>query len=175
MRLASPSSTVPSCSGPIFRDQGWTDSPFNLYPSKGAYMWRDMERCALAEGLAFRRPSQFPRNGLHAARMSLALDGVAPSLVPSWVRAVFRANFERDEDIGDADALRRLAREELPSVDADALWETSRGAAVKEALRRHTEEARSRGLFGAPSFVVGDELYWGHDRLDAALSDARPR
>ena len=53
--------------GPIFKDQGWNDSPFNLYPAKGRYMWRDLARICEAEGLPLRQPSRFPRNGLSRA------------------------------------------------------------------------------------------------------------
>jgi 2-hydroxychromene-2-carboxylate isomerase len=56
--------------GRIFSAQGWNDSPFNLYPVKGRYMWRDLERSCEAANLPFRRPSQFPRNGLLAARIA---------------------------------------------------------------------------------------------------------
>ena len=47
--------------GPIFAAQGWRDSPFNIYPAKGRYMWRDMERVCEREGIALVRPSRFPR------------------------------------------------------------------------------------------------------------------
>jgi len=77
--------------GPIFAAQGWTDSPFNLYPEKGRYMWRDLERLCNAEEIAFRRPSQFPRNSLLAARVACRYSD-APWL-PDFVRAVYGANF----------------------------------------------------------------------------------
>src|SRR5690606_30797238 len=57
--------------GPIFAGQGWRDSPFNLYPAKGRYMWRDVERVCAATGLPFTRPAVFPRNSLLAARVAL--------------------------------------------------------------------------------------------------------
>jgi 2-hydroxychromene-2-carboxylate isomerase len=57
--------------GPIFQKQGWSDSPFNLYAAKGAYMWRDMERLCQGYGLPFKRPSVFPRNSVRAARVAL--------------------------------------------------------------------------------------------------------
>ena len=57
--------------GPIFAEQGWNDSPFNIYPAKGRYMWRDLERRCEAAGVSLVRPSQFPRNGLLAARVAL--------------------------------------------------------------------------------------------------------
>src|SRR5712664_252380 len=58
--------------GPIFKAQGWTTSPFNLYPAKGHYMWRDLERLCADLSLPFRRPEPFPQNSLLAARLALA-------------------------------------------------------------------------------------------------------
>src|SRR5882672_5468563 len=82
--------------GPIFAQLGWNDSPFNLQPVKGAYMWRDLERWSARLGRSFRRPSQFPRNSVRAAR--IALLGADETWGPAFVRAMFRANFERDLD-----------------------------------------------------------------------------
>jgi len=59
--------------GPIFHAQGWDDSPFNIYPAKGRYMWRDLERLCALQGIAWQRPSRFPRNGLLAARVACAI------------------------------------------------------------------------------------------------------
>ncbi|MFN3627173.1 MAG: 2-hydroxychromene-2-carboxylate isomerase, partial [Parvibaculum sp.] len=56
---------------PIFGAQGWNDSPFNIYPAKGKYMWRDMARICEAAGLALKAPVRFPQNGLKAARLAL--------------------------------------------------------------------------------------------------------
>ena len=83
--------------GPIFRAQGWDDSPFNIYPAKGRYMWRDLERICGELGVPFARPSVFPRNGLLAARIACVGDG-APWL-SAFVRNVYTANFARDLDI----------------------------------------------------------------------------
>src|SRR5574341_701580 len=77
--------------GPLFQRQGWNDSPFNLYPARGRYMWRDLERHCRMYGVPFRRPSGFPRNGLLAARV--ALIGAAEPWGPEFVRRVYRANF----------------------------------------------------------------------------------
>ena len=84
--------------GPIFKAQGWADSPFNLYPAKGRYMWRDMERICARAGLPFKRPRTFPRNGLQAAR--IATLGLKSGWTPAFSRAVFAANFAQDRDIG---------------------------------------------------------------------------
>src|SRR5262245_23449779 len=84
--------------GPIFAAQGWNDSPFNIYEAKGRYMWRDLERRAARYGLPFRRPSRFPRNGLHAARVALVADG--EGWCNAFAPAVYRANFAEDREIG---------------------------------------------------------------------------
>lgn len=73
--------------GPIFQSQGWTTSPFNLYPAKGRYMVRDISRIAAARGHAFQMPAVFPANGLAAARIAIAADD--HGWTPRFSRAVF--------------------------------------------------------------------------------------
>jgi 2-hydroxychromene-2-carboxylate isomerase len=152
--------------GPIFAAQGWTDSPFNIYPIKGRYMWRDLERLCTEYGLPLRRPSVFPRNGLLAARV--ACTGAAAPWLPAFVRAVYRANFAADRDIADAAVLGALLAElgEQP----EPILAAAQSPEIKRQLRAQTDEAIRRGLFGAPSFTVGDELFWGNDRLEAAIA-----
>lgn len=152
--------------GPVFLALGWNDSPFNIYPPKGRYMWRDLERLAAKEGLPFRRPSRFPRNGLLAARV--ALIGAHEGWVAPFARAVMTANFAEDREIGDEDVIAGiLGAIGLPAADVIA---RAQGDANKLALRCQTERAAELGLFGAPSFRVGDELFWGNDRLEDALA-----
>src|SRR5437867_308625 len=145
--------------GPIFKDQGWNDSPFNIYPVKGRYMWRDLERLCQKYGLPFRRPTQFPRSGLLAARIACAAAGEC--WCPDFIRAVFRANFAEDRDIADpatvAAIVRGLGEEPSDVIAAATAPET------KARLRQQTDEARRLGIFGAPTFVVGTELFWGND------------
>jgi 2-hydroxychromene-2-carboxylate isomerase len=158
--------------GPIFRDQGWNDSPFNIYPAKGRYMWRDLDRICTAHGIPMRRPSQFPRNGLLAARVACWFAD-APWL-PDFVRAVYRANFAEDRDISSPEVVARCLS--VAGGDPAALIAEAQSAAAKERLRASTEEAIALGIFGAPSLTVGSELFWGHDRIEDALrwAVARP-
>lgn len=151
--------------GPILRSQGWNDSPFNLYPAKGRYMWRDLERICAELGIAFRRPSQFPRNGLLAARVA-CLHAEAPWL-PEFVRSVYRANFAEDLDISEAPLLE--SRLDALGQGGAAILAQAQSAEAKEKLRAQTERAAALGIFGAPSFIAGGELFWGNDRLAAAL------
>jgi 2-hydroxychromene-2-carboxylate isomerase len=152
--------------GPIFRELGWSDSPFNLQPAKGRYMWRDLERTCAAEGLPFRRPSRFPRNGLAAARVACWFEEAA--WLPAFVRAVFLANFAEDRDIADPVVLADCLG--AAGTDPDAALARAASPEAKAKLRTQTERARELGIFGAPTFVVDGELFWGNDRLDAALA-----
>src|SRR5580698_9051197 len=91
--------------GPIFSAQGWRDSPFNVYPAKGRYMWRDVERTCAAMGIPLKRPEPFPQPSLLAARVALALDGDARS---DFSRRVFIAEFGEGLLIGDRATLETL-------------------------------------------------------------------
>jgi 2-hydroxychromene-2-carboxylate isomerase len=156
--------------GPIFKTLGWNDSPFNIYAAKGRYMWRDLARVCEAEGLALKLPPvRFPQNGLKAAR--LALVGDKDGWTPAFTRAVFAANYTEQRDIGDDATLAAILA--ALGVDEKAALAAASAPETKEALKTQTAEAELRGLFGAPSFTVGDELFWGNDRLETALAWAR--
>ncbi len=153
--------------GPIFKRQGWNTSPFNLYPAKGHYMVRDIERIAQERGLSFRLPEPFPQNSLPAAR--LALVGLEESWGPAFINGVYRAGFADGHDIASKETLGR----ELEAAGADAVRAFTRAEAPenKAKLRANTEEAQACGIFGAPSFTTAaGELFWGDDRLEQALA-----
>ena len=151
--------------GPIFATQGWNTSPFNIYAAKGNYMWRDMARRAGRLGLTINRPDPFPQNSLLAARIMLAApDG--PNRV-AFCQNVFLAQFDAGLDISDPAVMAGcIASARLP---ADLL-DLAQSDDIKQALRNTTELAARHGLFVAPSFRVGDELFWGEDRLSDALN-----
>jgi 2-hydroxychromene-2-carboxylate isomerase len=156
--------------GPIFAAQGWTTSPFNLFPAKGRYMWRDMEREAERLGLPCVQPDPFPQNGLLPARIALA--GADQPWGPAFTKAVFQAEFGEGRAISDQafirDVLARLG------LDTDGILALAGAEANKAALKSQTEEARSLGIFGAPTFITEDgEMFWGNDRLEQALEWAR--
>jgi len=157
--------------GPIFQSQGWNDSPFNLYPAKGRYMWRDLERICAEGEIPFARPSRFPRNGLLAARVACAAAG--EPWCGEFTRAVYRANFAEDREISDPEVIASIL-DAVGQGSADVLAR-AQSAENKDRLRAQTEEAVRLGIFGAPSFVVEDELFWGNDRLESAIEWARNR
>ncbi len=149
--------------GPIFGAQGWTTSPFNLYPAKGTYMWRDMARLCAARDLPLVQPDPFPQNSLLAARAAIAAQS------PAFCRAVYAASFGSGLNISDPGVLAECLSQ--VGLARDILDQAS-DPAIKAALRAQTEDAQARGLFGAPSFLVGYELFWGDDRLDQAIAFA---
>jgi 2-hydroxychromene-2-carboxylate isomerase len=154
--------------GPIFKQQGWNDSPFNIYPVKGAYMWKDMERQCAKHGVPFRKPSQFPRPSLLATRIALTLES-SPAHVGEFVRRVYLANFHDDADTTSNDVVRSVLQS-MALPDGDAVLERATSNETKERLRQRNDEAFARGVFGAPTFLIGSELYWGNDRLEDALA-----
>ncbi len=156
--------------GPIFGAQGWNDSPFNLYPAKGRYMWRDLERICAKEGLPLTLPPvRFPQNGLKAARLAL----VVGERIADFSRAVYMANFAGQKDIADdavlADILSALG------IEAGEAMAAANTPQNKARLKAETDAAIARGVFGAPAFTIGDELFWGNDRLEDALDWAKHR
>jgi 2-hydroxychromene-2-carboxylate isomerase len=159
--------------GPIFAEQGWDDSPFNVYPAKGRYMWRDVKRLCAKYRIPFTKPSRFPRNGTLAARVACLAKTTSEPWLPEFVRAVFRANFAEDREIGDAAEIRSI----LDSLGQPGtqLIEQAQTPENKPHLREQTRRARELGIFGAPSFTVGEELFWGDDRLEDALAWANSR
>jgi 2-hydroxychromene-2-carboxylate isomerase len=158
----------PFALGPIFAASGWSTSPFEIYPDKGRYLWRDVAREAEAIGVALRRPSQFPRNSVAAARVALL--GVERGWGPAFVRAALAANFAEDRDIAAPEVIDDLLAG--LSLDGPALRAEAASPAYRPALRAATERAVALHIFGAPTFVLGDELFWGNDRLERALAYA---
>jgi 2-hydroxychromene-2-carboxylate isomerase len=156
--------------GPIFKAQGWDTSPFNIYESKGRYMWRDLERLCADLSIPFCRPDPFPQNSLLAARVAVA--GEDQSWRDAFCRGVFRAQFGEGRRIDDPAVLADIL--ERAGAPAAAILIHAGSEPVKLKLRAETERAAALGIFGAPSFVVADgELFWGNDRLDMALAWAK--
>jgi 2-hydroxychromene-2-carboxylate isomerase len=155
--------------GPIFKAQGWDTSPFNLYPDKGRYMWRDLERLCVALNLPFTRPDPFPQWSLLPARVAIV--GLNEGWGEDFVRAVYRAEFGEGRSINEPAVIGELVSG--LGVDAAVALERAQTDANKANLRAQIEEARRLGIFGAPSFVTDGELFWGNDRLEQAIAWAK--
>ncbi len=156
--------------GPIFAAQGWNNSPFNLFPVKGKYMWRDMERRCQKYGLALKRPAPFPQNSLSCARVALA--GRDAGWTPAFTRSCYHLQFGEGRSIQEEPVIVEALR--AAGVDAQGALTLSKSEEIKGRLKAETELAKSLGIFGAPAFVTQDgELFWGNDRLEDAIEWVR--
>ena len=157
--------------GPIFAAQGWRDSPFNIYPAKGRYMWRDMERTCAALGLPLKRPDPFPQNALLAARVALAIEGDRRA---NFSREVYAAEFGHGQTISDRAAIAALLVK--AGLDAQEVLGQAESDANKALLKAQSARAADLGIIGAPSLVTEDgEVFWGNDRLEQGLDWAAGR
>lgn len=152
--------------GPLFQAQGWDNSPFNIFPVKGKYMWRDVERCCAGIGVPFARPKNFPQSSVLAARVALV--GLQDGWGEEFCRAVFRAEFAEGLVISEQATIDGILVR--MGIDTQAMVR-AQSDTNKAALRRETDEATKLEIFGAPTFVTADgEMFWGNDRLEQALA-----
>lgn len=155
--------------GPIFAGQGLTDSPFNVFPIKGAYTWRDLERECIKYGFpVLQKPAVFPGKGLLAARVATL--GADTDWQADFVRGVYSAQFVEGKALADTET--SVGVLDALGVDGAAIVERSMSdQGVKDALKANTAVAQEVGVFGAPTFTCADgELFWGNDRLDDAVT-----
>lgn len=153
--------------GPIFKAQlGTVDSPYNVNPVRGRYMWRDLERLCERYALPWKKPSVFPRGSVLAAR--IACVAASEPWVGDFVRAVYTANFAEDRDISQVETVQEILR--AIKQDPAALVERAGSPEGKAALMRNTEAAGQAGIFGAPNFLIGGELFFGQDRMEDAFA-----
>jgi 2-hydroxychromene-2-carboxylate isomerase len=134
----------------------------NPVPVKKAYMLKDLQDWARSSGLTIRfPPAVFPVNSVKAMRGCLLLEPEG-KLVP-FATAVFEEYWGADRDISRDDVLAAICAR--VGVDAGAFFEGIARADVKDALRANAEELIRRGGFGSPTIFVGDDMYFGNDRL----------
>ena len=113
-------------------------------------------------GVPFRGNPHFPINTLLLMRTAVAAQHAG--VFEPFHRAVYPAFWAEGENLGEPEVVARVV--EKAGLDARALLEASGDPAAKAELRATTEEAVARGAFGAPTFFVADEMFFGNDRLD---------
>lgn len=144
--------------------------PFRDKPVKAAYMWRDIERRCEKYGLRAALPAPYPLANLTLANQ-VAVLGMREGWGVAYTIETYRIWFGSGQPAGEEPNL----SEALFRVEQDpmAVLERAKSPENAEALAAETRTAHDLGVFGAPSFVVGDEVFWGDDRLDDAVNWAR--
>jgi 2-hydroxychromene-2-carboxylate isomerase len=161
---------MPTHSAALFRGTGFDVMAMTV--RKARYLWRDHARYAEATGLPFKRPRRFPIKTASALRAVLAAGHTAQpgdersreQAQRRLTQAIMRAYWERDEDISDREVLRSIVSS--AGFDGTTLLDIADATAAREELAAITEKAVERGVFGVPTFFVGNEMFWGKDRLD---------
>jgi 2-hydroxychromene-2-carboxylate isomerase len=167
-RTGATISWKPMVLGAVFKSVG-NHMPANI-AAKARFMLADLGRWAKQYGVEFTFNTSFPINAIKAMRLILVADQEGKA--PKATLAAFRTLWVNNGNVATEPELRALATE--MGLDADRAMAAIENPEIKDRLRAYTEEAIAAGVFGAPALVVGDELYWGNDRLhhvEAALKD----
>jgi 2-hydroxychromene-2-carboxylate isomerase len=151
----------PMLLGAVLKATG-NSSPMTV-PAKAAYMGRELERWARRYGVPFAaNPFSFRSNTLRLMRGATASQRLGA--FEPYQRAIFHAVWGEPQDLGEDVVFRRFL--DGAAIDSERLLRAIDDEKTKSALRRTTDQAIERGVFGAPTFFVGGDMFWGNDRLD---------
>lgn len=152
----------PMLLGGVFKATG-NVSPVSV-PAKGRWMGRDLKQWAQRYGVPFEFNPHFPINTLTLMRGAVGLQRREPARLARYMACVFEAIWVKGENLGDPAVLTAMLK--AHGFDADAFIALVSDPEIKQALIATTEEAVARGAFGAPTFFVGKQMFFGQDRLD---------
>lgn len=152
----------PMLLGGVFQTTG-NRSPMEV-PAKAQYMQDDLQRFAARYGVPFRHNPHFPINTLLLMRGALGLQMREPARMVPYVDAVFRAIWVDGKNMNDPATVAGVLN--AAGFDPEQILALAADPAVKDQLKAVTQEAVARGVFGAPTFFVGQQMFWGQDRLD---------
>jgi 2-hydroxychromene-2-carboxylate isomerase len=140
--------------------------PFADKPAKCQYMWRDLERRAMMYGLNVRTPAPYPVKDSATANR-VAIVGMREGWGPDFVRAAYRRWLQQGEETGSEPNLSSSLLD--IGQDPKRVFAATRSSEANALLLSETEAAKKLGIFGSPTFAVGNEIFWGDDRLEDAI------
>ncbi len=149
----------PMLLGAVLKETG-NASPMAV-PAKGRYMGMELQRWAKRYGVPFAANRFFPINTMRLMRAAVAAQQA--DCFAEYHRAIYPAFWVESVNLGEQDVIRSVLGK--AGLDADLILARIEEPNVKEQLRLDTDEAVRRGVFGAPTFFVGEEMFWGNDRL----------
>lgn len=141
---------------------GTGNSPPSTVPAKGAYMAQDLPRWLKRYGLPFEFNPHFPVRTIFALRCALV--AMEEGGFDDLKREVFKAVWAEKTDPNDVEAMKPVIAR--AGLDPDHVIARTGEQPIKDQLKKNTDEAIERGVFGAPTIFVGDEMFFGNDRLD---------
>ena len=148
--------------GGVFRETG-NNMPASV-PAKARWMLSDMKLWSAHYGVPFQMSSHFPLNTLPTQRALLAAEQIhGHDEMVSLAMSLYQAYWVNNQDVSQPEAIHQSAT--ACGLDADAILAGCADPIIKKALIDTTAEAVARGAFGAPAFFVGDQLFWGQDRI----------
>ena len=152
----------PMLLGGVFQATG-NHSPADIKP-KGPYMNADLKRFARRYGVPFVHNPHFPINTLLLMRGATGVQTQQPDRFAAYVDAVFQAVWVDGKNMNDPATVGAVLQ--AAGFDATELMALANAQPTKDQLKTATQDAVARGVFGAPTMFVGDEMFWGQDRLD---------
>lgn len=155
--------------GKVFQATG-NHTPASL-PAKGKYLFKDVQLWARYYGVAFTFPKVFPINSLLPQRVACAAVGVGRG--EAYAKAAMTAYWGEGRDISQSAEIEKVCT--TLDLDGAALLAQATESPVKDLLRANTEEAIHRGAFGAPTFFIGEQMFWGNDRLSLMEASLKGR
>ncbi|WCM49910.1 2-hydroxychromene-2-carboxylate isomerase [Pseudomonas sp. WJP1] len=156
---------VPILLGGVFKATG-NASPATI-PAKGRYMFIDLDRYAKRYGVPLKINPHFPINTLLLMRAVTGMQMRHPERFAAFIDCLFKALWIEGRNLNDPATVGAVLREN--SFDPEEILALTVDEDVKNELKETTEKAVQRGVFGAPSMFVGDQLYFGQDRLDFVI------
>ena len=148
--------------GGVFKATG-NSAPITV-PAKGRWLMGDLQRWAQRYGVVFKMNPAFPINTLTLMRLATGLQLRRPEQLTAYCDAVFAALWQQQRNLSDPAVLAVTLT--AAGLDAEACLALAGDVEVKAALAASTEAAVARGVFGAPTFFVGEAMFFGQDRLD---------
>ncbi|HWH90126.1 MAG TPA: 2-hydroxychromene-2-carboxylate isomerase [Pseudomonas sp.] len=153
---------IPMLLGGVFKATG-NASPA-MIPAKGRYMFQDLDRFARRYGVQLRFNPHFPINTLVLMRAVTGIQLHQPQRFPEFIDCLFKALWMEGRNLNEPQTIAAVLTEH--GFDPQQVLALTNDESVKAALKENTETAIKRGVFGAPSMFIGNQLFFGQDRLD---------
>ena len=138
-------------------------------PTKGKYMIKDCKLFAEKHNITFKFNSYFPILSLNLMRSVLVAE--KKGFAQNFIDKVFDAAWIDGLNLNDSSIIEKLMKN-LDINPRSFLLESGENQ-IKEDLKKRTEDAFSKGIFGAPSFIINNKIFWGQDRLEFVLKEAK--